>query len=401
MVDISLEDGIKLIKDNLKPNISTRVVGIDKALDEIVAKDIVALYNNPPFNRSPVDGYACISKDLTFANNDEPVNLKVIGELCAGDDKIFEVNSGECIRIMTGAEIPKNCDCCVKQEDTNYGEVNVEIYSSCKKHNNFCFEGEDYLKGTTLIKAGEKISYIEIGILASSGIFEIEVLKKPKIAILSTGDEVIMPYEPLTKAKIFNSNIFMLEARLNNLGFNDIYKEHITDEPIEIYNKIVSLYKNYDIVITTGGVSVGKKDVIHSVVGYENINQIFWKLKIQPGTPIMFSMYKEMPVISLSGNPFASLVNFELVVREILYLYYNDKKLKINKTKGVLENSFNKKSTKRRFLRAEFENGKVYFKQNKHSSGVLSSLSGCNVLVEVQPNTNELKIGDRVTVLEL
>ncbi len=399
MIDISLEDGIELIKKSVSYIPKTERVLINDALGKIVGENIYSRYDNPPFNRSPIDGYACISNDLINCSKDVPVSLKVLEELNAGDDRIYEVSSGECVRIMTGAEIPDSCDCCVKQEDTDYGEEIVKVYKNIKKYGNFCFRGEDYKANELIIKEGAKLGYAEIGVIASLGINEIFVYKMPKIALISTGDEVIMPDEELQKAKIYNSNLFMISARLKELGFNDIYSCHIKDDAIDIYNKIKELYNIYDIVITTGGVSVGKKDIFHEVVTMEDIEQIFWKLKIQPGTPIMYSKYKEMPIVSLSGNPFASIVNFELIVRELIYLFYKDEKIKPKRTSAILQNDFNKKSVKRRFVRGHFENGKIYVNEEGHSSGTLSSLIGCNALIDIKEPCEFIKNGEEVEVV--
>lgn len=394
MTNISLENGIELINKTINHLNDYDEVDIEQSLDKIAFFDIVANYDNPPFNRSAVDGYCCHSDDI----KEIPTKLKVIDLLCAGDDRVINVNSFECVKIMTGAEIPNGLDCCIRQEDTDMGEVLVEIQKECKAFDNYCFRGEDYKKDEVIIKKGEIITFLEVGLLASMGYKKVKVFKTPKIAIISTGDEVVMNTEILGKSKIYNSNIFLIEARLKELGINEIYKIHINDSAKEVSKKIIELYNNFDLIITTGGVSVGVRDIFHEVVKEPYFEQIFWKLQIQPGTPIMYSLYKDKPIISLSGNPFAALVNLELVVRFAIYKLYKNDKLLPKVEMGILQDEFNKMSKNRRFIRAYFENGKVYLNNQKHSSGVLSSLKGCNCLLEIDKNTECLKSGDNVKV---
>lgn len=395
MVNISLEEGLNIIEDSISRINRFESIKIEKSLGRIVYTDILANYDNPPFNRSAIDGYACHSEDI----KDIPYSLKVKYELCAGDDTVVEVGFGECVRIMTGAEIPDGLDCCIRQEDTNYGTEYVVINKKINKYDNYCFKGEDYKKGEVLIEKDTMITYAEIGLLASMGYENVSVFCQPRIALISTGDEVIMNTQKLTKSKIYNTNLFLIEARLLELGFSNVQKMHINDNADIVYGKIRSLYENVDIVITTGGVSVGNKDIFHEVVEKEDFKQVFWKLKIQPGTPIMYSFFKDLPIISLSGNPFASLVNFELIVRKALYELYPYDKLITQKVKASLKSEFNKKSKNRRFVRAFYKDGFVYLNGDLHSSGAISSLKGCNCFIQIMPNTNKLTVDEEVDII--
>lgn len=394
MINISLEDGIELINSTLEILSDYEEVYIEDALNRVAFCDVNAKYDNPPFNRSAVDGYCCRSEDL----NQIPVKLKVVDQLCAGDDRIITVKPFECVKIMTGAEIPDGLDCCIRQEDTDRGNLFVEIQKNYKRFDNYCFQGEDYKEKEVLITKMTTISYVEIGLLASMGYTKVKVYRLPKIAIISTGDEVLMNTEKLSRSKIYNSNIFLIEARLRDLGINNIYKAHINDDHVKVIEKIKEIYNKVDLVITTGGVSVGVLDIFHEVVKGDDFKQMFWKLQIQPGTPIMYSLYKNLPVISLSGNPFAALVNLELVVRHALYKLCPNKTFIPKIQIGILQDEFNKKSINRRFIRAYFENDKVYLNKQNNSSGVLSTLKGCNCLLEINKNTVRLLIGDEVKV---
>lgn len=400
---IQLEEAINLIKENVTYNSTFEEVNLLDARNRVAYEDIFSTIDNPPFNRSPIDGYSCKSCDLKDIKNDNYVKLNVIGEICAGDSKSFNVQKGECVRIMTGAMIPENCDCCIKQEDTDEGDEIVKIYKMISKNENFCFKGEDYKKDTLLVSKDSKLTYAHIGVLASSGINRVKVYQMPKIAIISTGDEVVECGKVLNSGKIYNSNSYMIKARLLELGFSNILINSISDDEDLVYDCIKDLSKEFDVIVTTGGVSVGKKDIFHEVVKKEDMKQIFWKIQIQPGTPIMFSLYKDTPVVSLSGNPFASLVNFELIVRELLGFMYKDDALVTKKFSATLKSDFNKKSIKRRFIRGIYDNykGVVTLPCGLHSSGVLSSLVGCNCLIDIKAGTSHLKSGDTVKVILL
>ncbi len=402
MENISLEEGILQIKNTIKKLNTVETRPILKSMGHILAEDIVARYNNPPFNRSAVDGYACHSLDLFGVSRENPKTLEVIGQLNAGDDTIYSVKRGQCVRIMTGAMIPTDCDTCIMQEDTDMGRDTVTIYKEYKAFSNYCFEGEDYKKGEVLVEKGLQILLAEFGVIASCGLLEVPVYKKPKIAIISTGDEVVEVGEVLGRAKIFNSNLHLVEAILWEQGFSDVIKEHISDDYEVIGNRIKELYDEVDLVITTGGVSVGDRDIFHDVVKMPDFNRVFWKLKIQPGTPVMYSMFRDMPVISLSGNPFACIVNFELLVREALYAMYPIDTLPLKKEKGVMVSEFNKKGgSRRRFVRATIRDGKVSIDAQMHSPGALRNMLGCNALIDIPPYTEKLSVGDTVNVFHL
>ena len=171
----------------------TEEVELNKAGGRILAQDMVAEFNNPPFDRSPVDGYACKAEDLAGASSEHPVKLKVMEEIDAGQYSERVVESGQAVRIMTGAAIPKGCDCCIFQEDTDYGEETVEIYREVKQWDNYCFAGEDFKKGTTLLKKGTHIGYVEAAVLAGMGAAKVPVYRRPKVVLLTTGDEVVEP----------------------------------------------------------------------------------------------------------------------------------------------------------------------------------------------------------------
>ena len=388
----------------------TEEVELNKAGGRILAQDMVAEFNNPPFDRSPVDGYACKAEDLAGASSEHPVKLKVMEEVDAGQYSERVMESGQAVRIMTGAAIPKGCDCCIFQEDTDYGEETVEIYREVKQWDNYCFAGEDFKKGTTLLKKGTHIGYVEAAVLAGMGAAKVPVYRQPRIVLLTTGDEVVEPGIPLPEGKIYNSNMTMLSARMMELGIEPFYMEAVKDNPQVMAEKIKEIAEQADMIITTGGVSVGKKDIMHESIRLIDAERIFWRVNMKPGMPTLFSVYEnasggKVPVISLSGNPFGVAVTIELLIRPALEKMMQNPAIGLKEVTGVMADDFMKGIKGRRFIRAYWENGRFHLPNGLHSNGVLSSMAGCNCLIDTKTmedkESKSLKTGDKVSAVWL
>ena len=419
MEGISVEQAMEQILQYTPVINETEEVELNKAGGRILAQDMVAEFNNPPFDRSPVDGYACKAEDLAGASTEHPVKLKVMEEIDAGQYSERVVEHGQAVRIMTGAAIPKGCDCCIYQERTDYGEDSVEIYTEQKQWDNYCFAGEDFKKGTTLLKKGTHIGYVEAAVLAGMGAAKVPVYRQPRIVLLTTGDEVVEPGNPLPAGKIYNSNMTMLSARLRELGIEPFYMEAVKDDPQIMAEKLKEAAEQADMIITTGGVSVGKKDIMHESLRLLNAERIFWRVKMKPGMPTLFSVYNKegsnenvsekcmakVPVISLSGNPFGVAVTVELLIRPALEKMMQNPAIGLKEVAGEMANDFVKGIKGRRFIRAYWENGKFHLPNGLHSNGVLSSMAGCNCLIDTKTmedkETKSLNIGDKVSAILL
>ena len=426
MEGISVEQAMEQILQYMPVINETEEVELNKAGGRILAQDMVAEFNNPPFDRSPVDGYACKAEDLAGASSEHPVKLKVVEEIDAGQYSERVVEHGQAVRIMTGAAIPKGCDCCIYQERTDYGEDFVEIYTEQKQWNNYCFAGEDFRKGTTLLKKGTYIGYVEAAVMAGMGVAKAPVYRQPKIVLLTTGDEVVEPGNPLPAGKIYNSNMTMLSARLRELGIEPFYMEAVKDDPQIMAEKLKEVAEQADMIITTGGVSVGKKDIMHESLRLINAERIFWRVKMKPGMPTLFSVYnkedsnenisekcmanasvteRKVPVISLSGNPFGVAVTVELLIRPALEKMMQNPAIGLKEVAGVMADDFVKGIKGRRFIRAYWEDGKFHLPNGLHSNGVLSSMAGCNCLIDTKtmedPESKSLNTGDKVSAILL
>ena len=311
----------------------------------------------------------------------------------------MKVVAGTAVRIMTGAPIPEGADCIVGQEDTDYGEDTVEVYEKISAYENYCFAGEDYKAGTKIIDKGMKLGAVEIGILASLGLREAYVLRKPRAAVLTTGDELVLPGEELKPGKIYDSNLYTVVTRLTALGAEVVRKGRTGDSKEEAAAWIRDAGKEADIIITTGGVSVGKKDIMHDVLKLLNCERIFWKIAVKPGMPTLCAQYEGKLLICLSGNPLGAAVNLELLVRPILSKLMERKDLELKRIRAVTQSAFPKRSGVTRYVRAFYEDGSVRIPKGSNASGILSSMCGCNCLIEIPAGTPELKKGEEVWII--
>lgn len=394
----SLEEAIELVKDNITPNFDIEEISVLDALGRVIAEDIIAPHNQPPFPRSPLDGYAMQASDSKGATLEHPVVLKVVDEVMAGSVSNHPVTDGEAVRIMTGAPIPEGADCIIRQEETDCGDELVKVYREHKVFENYCYAGEDYKKGQCLISKKKPLTSVEIGLLASVGRQNISVYKLPEIHLMTTGDELVMPGQPLQKGKIYDSNLYCLGTRLRQLGFPVVLHDNIEDNPQSVADQIDGIAKQAKVIITTGGVSVGKKDIMHDVFRILKVKKLFWKMALKPGTPTLCGMHKDALIIGLSGNPFGAVTNLEIFVRPVLAYLTNNTTLIPIKQKGILEHDFGKPSRVRRFVRARYEGGKVFLPEGLHSSGVLSSMVGCNCLIDIPNGSEDVHKGDEVLV---
>ena len=384
---ISLEEAIEILNNNVN-NLDIEEVDLIDGLNRVISENIYAQINNPPFNKSAMDGYALISNNTELSNR----KFKVIDKVYAGGVCSSAVNEDTAVRIMTGAPIPKGANAVIKQEDVTLEDDFIILKKNIKENENICIKGEDISKGSLLLKSSKKLDYADIGILASSGINKMKVYKKPKIAFISTGDEVVDIGLALGEGKIYNSNKYSILSRIKELGYEAKYIAHINDNFHEIGSYIEEISNEVDLIITTGGVSVGEKDLLKDAIDTTSGEKLFWKITIKPGSAVLCSRVNKSIVISLSGNPTAALTTFELLV-------------KINREKAILSKDIKKKSPQRRFIRGyvEVNNCKqyVHITQTKSGNGILSSAINSNCIIEIETNNDGKNQGDLVDIIKL
>ena len=394
MQDISLEQAIEVLLDHTKKIEAVEEVPLLESLGRVIAEDAVASFDNPPFDRSPLDGYTFAASGTKGASQEHPASLTIIGEECAGDFFEGEVPEGAALRLMTGAAIPEGCDCVVRQEDVTLEDGRILVPYELHHHENYCFAGEDVRKGTLLVKKGTELTAAHLGVLASLGFGKVKVYRRLRVAIASTGDELVLPGEPLRPGKIYNSNLYVLAGRLQELGFQPEVLGILHDDVDEAAEFIDAWRDKADLFLTTGGVSVGKKDIMHGVVKKIG-TRLFWRVCIKPGAPVITYTAGNMLGIALSGNPFASFATFELLARQVLSKFSGRGSVRYIPVEGFLADKFPKPSYGRRFIRAHYRNG-VFTIPEQHDSGSLFSAAGCNALIDIPAGTGPVPSGSRV-----
>ena len=401
MQDIELEQAIEVLLAHAVPVAETERIPLLEAVGRVAAEDVYAAFDNPPFDRSPLDGYTFAAASTADASAERPVRLSVIGEECAGDFFAGAVGAGECVRIMTGGAIPKGCDCVVRQEDVREEGDAIFVPFTSQPFENYCYAGEDIKKDTLLLAKGQRIRASQIAVLASEGHADVCVHRRVRIAVASTGDELLQPGEPLHPGKIYNSNLYLLAGRLKELGAEVTVVGAVPDDVERAAEVIASYADRVDLFLTSGGVSVGKKDIMHGVVPALGAERLFWRVCMKPGAPAIAYTRGRMLGIALSGNPFAAYATFELMARPAIARLAGETDVLMPRRRAVLADAFPKPCHGRRFLRARMEaDGRVSL-PDQHASGSLFSAAGCDAFVDVPAGTKPLAAGTEVEVVIL
>ena len=401
MQDIELEQAVEILLAHASPVTETEDVPLLDAVGRVAAEDIKAGFDNPPFDRSPLDGYTFAAASTRMATAESPVTLRVVAEECAGDFFAGTVGAGECVRIMTGGAIPQGCDCVVRQEDVREDGDAIRVPFTSKPYENYCYAGEDIKKGTVILRQGQIIRAAQIAVLASEGHATVRVHRRVRVAVASTGDELLQPGEPLRPGKIYNSNLYLLAGRLKELGAEVTVVGSVPDDVERAAEVIASYADKVDVFLTSGGVSVGKKDIMHGVVPALGAERLFWRVCMKPGAPAIAYTRGRLLGIALSGNPFAAFATFELMAKPALLRIAGQTDVMPARRRAVLADAFPKECLGRRFLRARMEaDGRVSL-PDQHESGSLFSAAGCDAFVDVPAGTKPLAAGTEVEVVIL
>lgn len=396
--NIPLEEAQNLLLEKaILPGESS--VPLMDALGRILSRDIVAQDNVPCFDRSPLDGYALLAKDTEGANPADPVCLKVLEEIAAGYVASCKITSGTAIKVMTGAPLPEGADVVVKYEEVERKKGIVSIFKPLKSRDNVVYAGEDVKKGEVLAGRGSVVSPALIGLLAGMGIASVPVYHRVKAAILSTGDELIGIDESLRPGKIYDSNRHTLQARCLELGVEPVMLGNVADRQDQVAERIQEGLKQADVVITTGGVSVGDYDVVQDAFKEAGADILFWKVDIKPGSPILAATKEQKILVGLSGSPVAAFITFELLVIPLLKKLMGQRKYLYSRIQGTLVDGFNKSSEQRRFLRARLleQGGSTLIRLTGiQNNSALKSMLKCNLFVDVPGGSGPLKPGDTV-----
>lgn len=395
---IELEEAVDLLVNSVKIEMKTEKLDILSAFGRICGEDVTAPFPVPHFPKSGMDGYAVRSQDTKGASRETPVHFQVVGEICAGDYLDLQAKPGTAVRVMTGAMVPEGYDCVIRQEDTDYGQKQAEVYVEGRPWQNYCQIGEDIQAGTPIIPRQARLGPGHIGVLASMGIREITVLQKARVGIISTGNELVPLTGPLGKVGVYPSSAYAIAAMLKAQGVQVAFMEICPDDPQAFSRMLDERIGQTDIIITTGALSVGKKDFLPEALEKMGAERLFHGVNMRPGTPVMANRYKEKLILSLSGYPFAAMVNFQLFFWPVLARLMGDDSLSWKKTRRVVTEGSAGASRRRRFVQAFTDEAGVHIFDRNHHSSVLSEMLRSNCIID-QKKGSIISEGDMVDIL--
>ena len=382
----------RLLAD-MKLTLATEKVSYLDALGRVVAQSPVAQVNVPPCDNSSMDGYAVNTRDLS---PDQPVTLSVSQRICAGDAPAPLV-AGTCARIFTGAAMPQGANAIVIQENVTVEEGGVVFPAGVEAGANIRPCGQDVQKGADVLPVGHRIQPMDIGLLASTNTTELTVFAPLKVAIVSTGNELVEPGQSCAHGQIYNSNGVMLSALLAQMGVTQVERHHCRDDLDETLALLSDLMTRVDVIISSGGVSVGDED--HVKTALMQLGQLdFWKIAIKPGKPLAYGRLGQTPFFGLPGNPASALITFMLFVRPALQVLQGGQAVLPELQYWPAGFSRSKPNSRQEYLRVRLQDGELKAHTNQ-SSGMLSSASWATGLAVVEPHQT-LSEGDRVGYLD-
>ena len=394
---LDFEEAVKISLNLAKTTTLKEIVPISKALGRVVSSDIICKKNLPSFNNSAMDGFA-------FKVDDCGKTLKIKKVIFAGD-KGDDVNAileqGECYKIMTGAKVPSDVDTIIPIENCfDVTDKTVKIPADIKKGANLRLKGEEQKEGNILFKKGEEINSSHITLLASQGLVMVEVYKKISIAILSTGNEIKEPWEEADDEEIYNCNSFALISQLKEKGFDATYCGVVPDS-LEKSVEFIKNLKNYDVIITTGGISMGDADFVGEAFLQNGLQTAFHGVNIKPGRPIMMGKMDKTAVICLPGNPLTAMVNIYLFVIPMLNKLQGNSSFYHETSFAMNLEEFKTKSGRVNIVLGKLENGgfKVT-RNNKYGSGMITVLYESNSILVTKESTSFINTAQEVYVIK-
>lgn len=389
---ISIDEAIQLVENNTS-TCSPATVPVLEALGHVLSKDIHSSIDMPPFNQSAMDGYA--------ANWDDSISAyTLIGEIPAGSGEIFELKKGDAVRIFTGAAVPDSANMVVKQEIVVVENGIVRFTEDVHLGMNIRPKGEQIKSGDLALKKGTLLTAGGIGFLATLGLTEVEVIKKPSICILTTGNELVKPGQELTHGKVYESNSIMLEAAFLGVGFTKIHHELIPDNYNATLQAVRNALEKCDLIVLSGGISVGEYDFVGKALNEIGVGQVFYKVNQKPGKPIYFGKHENKMIFALPGNPAAALTSFYTYIYPSLNKMIGRGFHGCRQVEYELTHDYIKKGDRSAILKAVACNGEVEI-LGAQSSAMLSSFANANALVIILSEIQEIKKGQKVRTLLL
>ena len=389
---ISVDAAVDIIS-NIKHQQKFEIIPIEDAQNRICAKEIIATSSLPKFDNSAMDGYAIIYNDK---NNE----LKVIDTIFAGDDNHTILEENTCVKIMTGARVPKNTTAIIPKEDIKItNDNNIKILENVKEFQHIRFIGEDIKTNEKLINIGDELNFAKITLLSSQGISHIEVFKKPKIVVFSSGEELKLHYEKIEDHQIYNSNTPTLISRMKELNCDVTFIGQAKDT-IEDIKRLVLNSLDADLIVTSGGVSVGDADFTRAAFNELNFETLIDGIMIKPGKPTIFGKINSTFILNLPGNPLASTLIFELFGKILIQKLLGSNKIYPAYIESKISQDFKTRRGRITIIPGIFD-GESFSVSKKRSPGMVSILASCNSLVVLNDTVEYLVKDSKIKILPI
>ncbi|MDP3878744.1 MAG: molybdopterin-binding protein [Dehalococcoidales bacterium] len=391
---LSYEEAKKVVEANIKPVSAVETVALDDASGRVLAEDVVAALNIPPFDRAAMDGYAVKARDTFNSGQFRPKVLNVIGQLNAGETPREKIAAGECVQIATGAMMPKGADSVVMVEDTESADGRVKVFKSAYPGANVAKMGEDIRKGNPVLRSGVVLDSGKIGVLASQGTARVRVYARPRVAVLPSGEEIVEIGDKLKPGQIYDINSHTVAAVVSASGGIPVRSGIVSDNREHIKSMITEALKN-DLVVISGGSSVGERDLLVSViVGWGEV--LFHGIQVKPGKPTIFAMVEGKPLMGMPGYPTSCLINTYLFLLPAVRKMAHLPPRRGETVQARLSRRVPGSVGRRQFLTVKLEGDEAVpvFKE----SGAITSTAEADGYIEIAENIDLLEKGEPVTV---
>lgn len=395
-----IEEALAHVAAHVPPIAETERVALAAADGRVLARPLLAPVDLPPFDNSAVDGWAVAHADLA---PEGPTEMEVGGRVTAGHGAGHRAERGRAVRIFTGAPMPEGCDTVFMQEDVAVlDDGRVRLPAGLKPRANARPRGEDIAKGTEALPAGRRLDPRDVALAAALGIAEIEVIRRPRVAVFSTGDEILEPGQALAPASLYDSNRFSLMAMLTRAGCLVTDLGILKDEVGETAARLAAAARDHDLVVTSGGVSTGEEDHVKAALA-KGGSMVFWRLAIKPGRPVAMGVVDGAAFVGLPGNPVAVFVTWAHVLRPVVAALSGATVAPLPRQSVIAAFDYKKKAGRREYVRVslEVEDGRLVARKYPiDGAGVLTSLTRTDGLVELAEETTRVAAGDLVPYLD-
>jgi molybdenum cofactor synthesis domain-containing protein len=401
---MTFDEAKKVITEQLKPkSLGAEEISLLEAYNRVLRENVVSALDIPPFNRSTVDGYAVKAEDTFGAEENQPVKLKVCGVVNVGEPPKLSLGKGEAAETVTGAPIPEGADAVVMVENTEKKNDELRVYRAVTKDENVMKRGTDIKKGETVLKADQVLGASEIGVLAALGLTKVKVFKVPVVAVLSTGGEVTEPGKELPAGKIYDINAYSLSTAVCESGGKPVYFGVVPDDKAELRKALENALASADMVMTSGGVSVGPRDLTPQIVAsLGEPGLIVCGIAVKPGKPTTIALVGRKPVFSLPGHPTSALLMFHLLARPVIQLMSGRPVTEVKTVKALAATRMFSAKGRRTFVMVKLKRDKsdrlVAEPVETGASGAITTLAKADGFIEIPENQQFIDRDEEVDV---